>query len=112
MTNPFTDIEGDAGISPSVIMNAVAETAGVEVDDIICGGRDVTTFRMRATAMMFMQKLSKMSSTKIGAYFGRDHTTVLNAIRQSHMMLEQYPKYKALCAEILEKINDKQNTNS
>ena len=107
MTNPFTDIEGDAGVSPSVIMDVIAETAGVEVDAIVCGGRDVTTFRMRATAMMLMQKLSKMSSVKIGAYFGRDHTTVLNAIRQSNMMLEQYPRYQSLCKEITEKINAK-----
>lgn len=45
----------------------------------------------RQIAMYFLRKHTKLSSSKIGAYFNRDHATVLNSVKQvnNHVLTER-----------------------
>ncbi len=67
-------------ISPSKILNTVAEFYEVELKDIIEGGRKKELVKPRQIAMYFLREELKESYPSIGKKLGgRDHTTVIHA---------------------------------
>lgn len=73
------------------ILQAAADAFGVTRDDIDSTDRHQTVFLARAVAMTLVRELLKMSYPEIGRLFGKDHTTVMSAIRRVDQLLEGGP---------------------
>lgn len=70
-------------ISSDKILDAVAEYEGVDVKDLLGQNRSAKIARPRQIAMYLMREINETSLPQIGELLGgRDHTTVLYAIRK------------------------------
>lgn len=65
-----------------VILNQVSAAHGVTVEDILGQSRKARIVNARQAAMARMNAETKLSLPEIGRRMGRDHTTVLHAIRK------------------------------
>lgn len=73
----------------AIIRGAVARRFGVTERELMSPRRGQGVARCRQLAMFLAYRSTSFSMPQIGRAFGRDHTTVLHAIR----------KIEALCAE-------------
>ncbi len=74
---------GDKRITVDDIQKAVAEYYGLKQADLLCERRNRAIARPRQTAMWLCKQLTTRSLPDIGRRFGgRDHTTVLHAVRR------------------------------
>ncbi|MCL2736507.1 MAG: chromosomal replication initiator protein DnaA [Propionibacteriaceae bacterium] len=75
-------------ITASMIMTHTAHYFSLTVDDLIGANRTANIALARQVAMYLCRDLTELSLPKIGALFGRDHTTVMHASRKiSEMMI-------------------------
>ena len=73
-TSPAADV--------SVIVKRVAAAFGVKEAELLGPSRFRAVLRARQVAMYLVRELAGLSLPRIGAAFGRDHTTVLHACRK------------------------------
>lgn len=70
------------------IQNAVADSFDVAREDMTSRDRRKKKARARQVAMYLTRQLTPYSLPRIGVFFGgRDHTTVIHAIRATEAML-------------------------
>ena len=81
-------VEGSALPTPALIISQVSKF--YSIDEVVLRGtlRNQATAEARQVAMYLMRNLTNMSTTDIGREFGRDHTTVLHAIRKVESALK------------------------
>ena len=74
--------EGNSLPTPSLIINQVCRF--YSIDESVLRGRlkNKGTNEARQVAIYLIRKLTNLSLPDIGKEFGRDHTTIMNAIRQ------------------------------
>lgn len=63
------------------IVREVSNTSGIPVADILGDSRKAVVTRARQEAMVRCRELGK-STTQVGMFFGRDHSTVTHAERR------------------------------
>ena len=63
------------------ILKKVSEYFGVRMADLQSARRDRSIARPRQVAMYLAKELTSKSLPEIGTAFGRDHTTILHAVR-------------------------------
>jgi chromosomal replication initiator protein len=73
---------GEAEISIQTIITATAAYFDLAVDDVCGASRTQQLVLARQIAMYLCRELTDYSLPKIGAEFGRDHTTVMHAERK------------------------------
>lgn len=88
----------DAGAEPApapapaptleAIQEAVCRIDGVERRDLLSAKRSARVARARQVAMYLARELTPLSLTQIARGFGRDHTTVMHAVRAVSSRLE------------------------
>lgn len=99
----FTDLISDAPRKPkrpkvADIQRVVAEAYSTTVTDIISARRTASVVRPRQVAMFLARTLTLKSMPELGHHFGgRDHTTILHAVRKIADLIDHD---KALAAEI------------
>jgi chromosomal replication initiator protein len=71
-----------AGGDLSAILKRVAAAFGVSERDVLGPGRTRNVMVPRQVAMYVARAVAGLSLPRIGAFFGRDHTTVLHAVRK------------------------------
>lgn len=79
-----------------VIMH-VSDVFGVSVDNILgkCRLRDYTEARHTAIHILYMNIYRRKNTlSRVGAWFGRDHTTVIHARNNVQNWIEIYPEFK------------------
>ncbi|WP_182866061.1 helix-turn-helix domain-containing protein [Rhodopirellula sp. JC639] len=87
------------------ITRIVARIWGHRTKDLRSGSRKQSVVRARSLAMLLARKFTSSSLDKIGAYFGgRDHSTVLHAIRKTETLLEQDADLSRMMVEATEKL--------
>ncbi len=69
-------------LKPEKIVQAVAESFGIRLEDIFGKSQSREFVTPRQLAMYLCRQTLKMSFTKIGDYFKRDHSTVMSGIRR------------------------------
>lgn len=75
-------------LTVSAVMHEVADFYAVSVTELLSHQRNRNICRIRHAAMYLAAKLTKHSLPQIGRVFGgRDHTTVMNAVRQTAVRL-------------------------
>jgi len=79
----------DRPITASMIMSNTAHYFTMTVGDLVGSTRTANIALARQVAMYLCRDLTELSLPKIGALFGRDHTTVMHAYRKiSDMMIK------------------------
>lgn len=70
-------------ITPQMIIEQTAQYFGLEVDEIMSTDRSRTVVNSRQVAMYLCRELTELSLPKVGeAFGGRDHTTVMHAVKK------------------------------
>ena len=76
------------------IQNKVAGYFNIKIDDLISSRRIRTFARPRQVAMYLTKKLTTRSLPEIGRKFGgRDHTTVIHAVKKIEELKQNNPKF-------------------
>jgi len=88
------------------IVQEVARTYGADAADIRSKKRDAKTSRMRQTAMYVVSKMTGLSTKAIGDAFGRDHTTVMYALREITTATENDPSVKDTINDIIKNVQE------
>lgn len=83
--------------SPDAIIRRVAAAFGVSEKELLGPSRLRNVLRARQVAMYLTRELAGLSLPRIGAAFGRDHTTVLHACRK---VAEEAETDAVLCARV------------
>jgi chromosomal replication initiation ATPase DnaA len=92
-------------IQIKTVIAAVAEHYGISASDIISSRRTANVVRPRQVAMYLAKTLTLRSLPEIGRRFGgRDHTTVLHAVRKIEGLLKQDSQLAADIAGIQRRI--------
>jgi len=87
---------------PPAIVEAVSAHFGVKVSEIQSRRRTKSIALPRQVCMFLTRKLSSMSLEEIGGFFGgRDHSTVLHAIRHVEQFCGKDPAFKASVDHLL-----------
>ena len=87
------------------ITRVVARIWGHRTRDLRSDSRKQSVVRARSMAMLLARQLTPASLDKIGAYFGgRDHSTVLHAIRKTKSLLKQDADLSRMLHEATEKL--------
>ncbi|MEM6471404.1 MAG: helix-turn-helix domain-containing protein [Planctomycetota bacterium] len=89
----------------SRITRTVAKILGQRTKDLRSGSRKQSVVRARSLAMLLARQLTSYSLDAIGDYFGgRDHSTVLHAIRKTETLLAQDAELNRMMHEATEKL--------
>ena len=82
-------VEGNALPTPSLIISQVSKF--YSIDEAVLRGtlKNKGTAEARQMAIYLIRKLTNMSLPDIGKEFGRDHSTILYAIRKVEMELKK-----------------------
>lgn len=76
----------EVNITPDQVLEYVSQRFGVEVSDIVGSSRSAQVSKARHISMYLIRELTELSFPNIGAYYGKDHTSVIyawNKIRNS-----------------------------
>lgn len=88
------------------IAAAVARYFRIRMSDLRSSSRKQSLVRARSLAMLLARQLTSKSMHQIGDYFGgRDHTTVLHAIRKTESMLQEDADLRRAADEVTEKLS-------
>lgn len=79
--------ERQLALTPEKIINVTAETYGVKRDDLIGRSQSREFVLPRQVAMFLIRKHLKAPFMKIGDLFGKNHSTVMSAIRQIEKLI-------------------------
>ena len=94
-------------LSLADIANTVAKHFRLRLSDLRSSSRKQNLVRARSLAMLIARKITAKSMHQIGDYFGgRDHTTVLHAIRKTESLLNDDVDLRRMSDEITEKLTD------
>ncbi len=92
-------------VSLSSITNGVSRYFRLKSADLRSSSRKQQIVRARSLAMFLARRMTSKSMHQIGAYFGgRDHTTVLHAIRKTESLVEEDVDLRRAAEELTEKL--------
>ncbi len=101
------DTVGRGGeVSLASITHAVSRYYRQKSSDLRSSSRKQQLVRSRSLAMLLARRMTSKSMHQIGVYFGgRDHTTVLHAVRKTEGLLIDDPDLRRAADEIAEKLS-------
>lgn len=103
LTNP--SFESNKKIGIDLIQQIVAEYFGIKVQDLSSRKRPENIANARQIAMHITRNLTEYSLVQIGQYFGgKDHTTVMHAIKKVDQLIKSDEKFKATIDELIVRI--------
>jgi chromosomal replication initiator protein len=110
--NAIKDILSDSRPVPVTIeriVQEVARTFGANPSDIRSKKRDAPTSKMRQIAMFVVSEITGLSKEAIGREFGgRDHSTVIYALREIKNEIDGDQSLKTTVNEIMKNIQEEQ----
>lgn len=83
-------LDFDRQFEPRQIIDAVAEYYGTSRDHLLGRSRKQPLAHQRQIAMFLCRELTTLSTVAVGVAFGRDHTTVMHAIRKFSLPLRTH----------------------
>ena len=90
------------------IIDEVARTFGVTGDDIRSAKRNANISNARQIAIYAVREITDLSMNLIGEEFGgRDHSTIVYAIKQIEKNMAKDPKLKSTVDDIIKNIRDR-----
>ena len=93
-------------VKPSEIIQIVSNITGISYKKMAAKDRHLDIIIARHTAMYFVNKICHETLVGTGVLFNRDHTSVINAVRNVRNMMEgDNSKYIALFEAVTSKIS-------
>ena len=97
--------DGDAEITPQLVIDVVAEFFDLSASEILGKGRARQIANARQIGMYLCRELTDLSLPKLGAAFGgRDHTTVMYAERRINDKIQEDQKTFNQVQELTQRI--------
>jgi chromosomal replication initiator protein len=94
-------------VSMSAITRCVARYYRLKTAELRSGSRKKQIVRARSLAMHLARRFTSKSMHQIGEYFGgRDHTTVLHAIRKTESLMHQDADLQRAADDVAEKLSE------
>ncbi|MFW6457636.1 MAG: helix-turn-helix domain-containing protein, partial [Planctomycetota bacterium] len=75
------------------ICEAVTESFDVSMDQLKGRSRRRTVCRARQAAMYFVRKMTDLSLSEVGRWFGRTHSTVKHSVEQAEENMDENPRF-------------------
>ena len=89
------------------IQAATAASFGLSRAELIAPGRAATPLRARQVAILLTREMTDLSLPQIGRLFGgRDHSTILNAIRRAESEVESDPELRSRIDELRDALHN------
>ena len=88
------------------IINEVARTYDVSEKDIISKRKTAELAKARQIAMYIARETTELSYKPIGEAFGKDHTTVLYAVKKVETFLKENPHEKEIIDDIIKNLKN------
>jgi chromosomal replication initiator protein len=105
LQNLVADI--DKEISVDSIQRSVSDHFRIPLDALKAKSRTQDVVQARHVAMYFAKELTNSSLKAIGSQFGgRDHSTVIHAVKTVQHLMEQNARYKATIEDLLKKLKN------
>lgn len=103
--DPLPDVASDAEkkslvVPAGVITKAVEEVTGVSFVEMRSDARTRDLVTARQLAMYFIRQLTPLSLVRIGDLFDRDHSTVINSIRQAQRRRQANTFFRGQMSEV------------
>ena len=108
----ISDIINNSQPTPVTVDKIIEEVArtygGITPEDIRSQKRNANISKARQVSMYIVREITQMSMVEIGETFGgRDHSTVVYAVRQVEKDLKKAPHTKAMVDDIIKNIRDR-----
>jgi chromosomal replication initiation ATPase DnaA len=100
MTNPFAAIASDQATQ---LIEATAKLADVNIEEL-CASREAPIFLARATAIWIMRHRMKLTTAEIGRAFGKNHASVINALKRADHMMQTHSMLRDLRDKLIEDV--------
>ena len=93
-------------ITPTLIINVVAEHFGVKPEDITSKKRNSEFVQPRQVVMYLCRELTDVSQVNIGKILGKkDHTTVIHGVKKIEAEMENNEELRNKIDIIIKKLN-------
>jgi len=93
-------------LEPPVIINTIASYEKITPEQLICTERKREFIKAKHIAMYCFKQFTDFSLARIGMFFnGKDHATVLYAIKSVSNQADVYKAYRTELNEILRKLS-------
>lgn len=93
-------------ITPSLIINVVAEHFGVKPEDIVSKKRNSEFVQPRQVVMYLCRELTNVSQVNIGKILGKkDHTTVIHGVKKIEAEMQNSEEFRNKIDIIIKKLN-------
>jgi len=93
-------------MTPSLVITEVARYYGIEPDTLRSLSHKKEILLPRQVAMYIIREKIGLSLPEIGREFGKDHSTVINAIDKIRKMMDKDPSFKAAIKDLSSNICD------
>lgn len=108
--NIVKDVTSDS-LPVSVVINnifsIVSNTYGITVDDIKSANRSANISQARNICMYVIKTVTGITLKEVGAYFGKDHATVLHSINKVKSLIETDGTFKNTVNNIIREVKEK-----
>jgi len=91
-------------LNPSTITSSVGDFFGVNPNALKGKKRNREILVPRQVSMFLLRELTNLSLEEIGSFFGRDHSTVLNAIKRINTLMSDDSFFKRKVLDIQESL--------
>lgn len=108
MINEMTTDYQPVSVVVEKILQNVAETFGVSVDDIKSDKRQANITQARQAAMYAIKEVTQLTLKEVGAVFGKNHATVLHSVNACAERMKETPSYKATINDIIRDFREKE----
>ena len=92
-------------VTPEIIIKEAAKRFNVSESDILSSSRSREVAVPRQIAIYLTRELCGYSTPRIGAAFGRDHSTVMHACKKTEEMIKTSDEFAAAIRDIKNSIN-------
>ena len=94
-------------VTPDIIIEETAKYFNVTPEDIKGPSRTKLFVSARQISMYLIRTLTNFSLTEIGECFNRDHTTVINSLKQIEKNIKNDPNFYKIIKDITSNINSR-----
>lgn len=107
--NCISDILQDGNVSEittEIIIDKISKKYNIPVDEITSRKRANEIANARHICIYLMSTLKNMTTTQIGKYFDRNHTTVMSSLEVVKSKMEKNPLFRIEIEEIIKDIRE------
>jgi len=91
-------------VSPSKIIEEVARTYQTDSETVLSKKQSAVVAKCRHISMYIIREVTNLPLEEIGAFFGKDHSTVHYSINKVKILMDQNPKEKATIEDIIKNL--------